>query len=83
MEYIIFIGAIIGVIIIAKVFSYPFKLIIKLLINILIGIVLMTLINIFGQDIGLHIAFNGINALISGVLGIPGVILLAILSFMI
>ncbi len=81
MEYIIFVTAIIGVIIVAKIFSWPVKIIFKLLANISIGVFMMILINLFASPIGLHIPFNTITAIISGVLGIPGIILLCILRY--
>lgn len=81
MQYLIFIGCIIAVIIIAKILSWPFKIIFKLLINIFLGGLLLLIVNIFGAGFGLHIPFNTITALTSGVLGIPGVILLIILQY--
>ncbi|MCX8074943.1 MAG: pro-sigmaK processing inhibitor BofA family protein [Clostridia bacterium] len=83
MQYILFVGIIIAIIIIAKLLSWPFKLIFKLVANILIGLVLILLVNIFGSPIGLHIPFNTITALVAGILGIPGVILLVIFNYII
>lgn len=81
MTYLIFFGCIIAVIIIAKLLAWPFKLIFKLIINIIIGGLLLLIVNTFGASFGLHIPFNAITALVSGILGVPGVILLIILQY--
>lgn len=81
MQYIIFILCIIAVIIIAKIFSWPLKKIIKLVINIIVGLIMILLVNVFGDEIDLHIPFNIVTALISGILGVPGVICLIVLHY--
>jgi len=81
MQYLIFFGCIIAVVIIAKILSWPFKIIFKLILNILLGAVLIIIVNTFGSGFGLHIPFNAVTALTSGILGIPGVILLIILQY--
>ncbi len=81
MEYLVFIGCIIAVFIIAKVLSWPFKLIIKLIVNILLGGLLLYVVNLAGSVIDFSIPFNWITALIAGILGVPGVVLLAIFQF--
>jgi len=81
MQYLIFFGCIIAIFIIAKILSWPFKMIIKLVLNVLLGVVLILVVNTFGAGFGLHIPFNTITALIAGILGIPGVLLLIILHY--
>ncbi len=81
MQYVIFCLCVIAVIIVAKIFSWPFKKILKLLINIAIGIILIIITNIFGENIGLHIPFNIVTAVISGTLGIPGVLALIVIHY--
>ena len=58
----------------------PFKVIVKLIINALIGGVVLLLINLFGGGIGLQIGINPVTALVAGILGVPGVILMIILQ---
>lgn len=82
MQYVIFFGAIIAIIIIAKILSWPLKIIFKLLINIGLGIAAIALINIFGTSIGLYIPFNMITAVVAGFLGLPGVVILIIFSYL-
>lgn len=81
MQYIIFSLCIIAMVIVAKIFSWPLKKIFKLIINIALGILLILITNIFGERIGLHIPFNFVTAIISGTLGVPGVICLIILHY--
>ncbi|MEG2310538.1 MAG: pro-sigmaK processing inhibitor BofA family protein [Clostridia bacterium] len=69
-----------SIIILAKVFSFPVKIIFKLLLNVIIGIVILLCINYFGANHGITIPFNEITALVCGLLGIPGVILLTIIA---
>lgn len=55
---------------------------IKLLFHALIGFVALFLFNFFGSIIGLSLELSWINALITGVLGLPGVILLLLLRYL-
>lgn len=81
MEYLIFIVTIIAVIVIAKLFTWPLRKIFKLVLNVLIGLALILIVNNFGAGIGLHIPFNKITAVISGLFGIPGVLCLIVLHY--
>lgn len=81
MGYIVLILSIVAVIVIAKVFSWPFKKILKLIFNIILGLIMILIVNVFGQDLGLHIPFNIVTALISGILGLPGVISLIVINY--
>lgn len=71
---------IIGVLIlfvVLKVLSMPMKIIIKLVVNAVIGMIVIYVLNLFG--VGLIL--NWITALIVGFLGVPGVIIVAVLQF--
>lgn len=81
MEYFIFVIAIIAVVTVAKLLSWPFRKISKLVINVLVGLVLIVLVNNFGAGIGLHIPFNTVTAIVSGIFGVPGVICLVIIHY--
>ena len=76
----IYVACIIGIMIIGKIFIIPIKIIIKLIMNSILEAILLYLINLIGVMWGLHIGINLITVIIVGVLGIPGAILLAILS---
>lgn len=56
------------------------KSLISLLINILLGIVVIWLVNMFGGSLGIAIPLNFITALVVGILGLPGVIILILLN---
>lgn len=78
-----FIIAIAVLFIVLKILSLPMKLIIKLVVNGLIGGVVIWLINLIGASFGFAITLNWITALVVGILGIPGVIILAIIQLFI
>ena len=82
MQYVILTLCVIAVTIIAKIFSWPLKKILKLIFNILFGLGLLLITNIFGENIGLHIPFNIVTAVISGLLGTPGVVCLIALNYL-
>ena len=82
-EYIVLIVAAIAVIIVAKLLAWPIKKIIKLAINVGLGVLMIYLVSTFGGAIGITIPFNIVTALIAGVFGVPGVILLIIIGFFI
>lgn len=82
-EYIVLIFAAIAVIIVAKLLAWPVKKIIKLAINVGLGVIMIYLVNTFGGAIGITIPFNIITALIAGIFGVPGVILLIFIGFFI
>ena len=79
-------GAIILIFLVGKVFFWPIKLILKLLLSSAVGGALILLLNVLAGAIGtaeaagVLIPLNPLNALIVGVLGLPGAILLLILA---
>ena len=66
--------------IIGMILVIPIKILIKLLINGIIGGIALILFNLVGTLFGLSIVVNPLNAIIVGILGVPGVILLLILQ---
>ena len=77
-------GTIIGLLIlvgIAKILGFSFKMMIKLLINAVSGAIALFLFNIIGGIFGIGIPITFLNALITGIFGIPGVVFLLILQF--
>ena len=59
-----------------RLLSVPLRRMLKLLLNAAIGYAGLMLFNFFGDFIGLQIATNWITILVTGILGLPGVILL-------
>ena len=81
MQYLVFIGAVVAVFIILKILAWPIKKMVKVLINIAIGAVLLFIVNFVGGYFNFNIPINWVSALVVGLLGIPGVVILAILQF--
>ena len=73
--------AVIVVIVLIRVISAPIKLIFKLLINTVIGFAVLYLVNLIGQNFSITIEMNVLHAVIVGIFGIPGVIVLILLQF--
>ena len=67
--------------VLCKLLSAPLRLLGTLVINALVGALVLLLVNWIGGLFGLSIAINPLNALITGVLGAPGVILLLVLQW--
>lgn len=58
----------------------PIKWALKLLLNALFGFIILFVVNFFGGFIGINITVGWISALVAGILGIPGVILLILIE---
>ncbi len=65
---------------IIKIFATPIKWAFKLLINALLGFVMLFIFNYLGGFIGLSITVGWLSAIVAGVLGIPGIILLLLVE---
>lgn len=68
--------------IIGRIFIVPLKFILKLVFNSIIGGILIFIINLIGGIFNFHIGLNIITAIIVGILGVPGAILLVILNIL-
>ena len=64
---------------VVQLFSTPLRLALKVLLNTLLGFGALFLTNLAGGVTGLTLGMNLLNALIIGVLGIPGLVLLVLL----
>ncbi len=81
MEYLIsFIAGILILLVFTFILKISSKLIIKLLLNALIGGIVIFLINFFGSPLGISIELTFFSAIIVGIFGVFGVILLLILG---
>lgn len=63
-----------------KIIAKPIKWILKLLLNALLGLVILVVVNYLGAFVGLKITVGWISALVAGVLGLPGVVLLLLIE---
>jgi inhibitor of the pro-sigma K processing machinery len=59
----------------------PIKFILKLILNTVVGFLALFAINFLGAAIGISVAVNWTNAVIVGVLGLPGVALILLLRW--
>ena len=73
---------VLAVIVVLRILAKPIRFFFKLLINTVLGFVLLWLINFFGGGIGIALELSLMNALIVGLLGIPGVLLLLAVHFL-
>lgn len=71
--------AVLAIFILLRILSKPIRFIFKMLLNALFGFVVLFILNFFGDVFGISVELNFLNALIVGVLGIPGVILVLLL----
>ncbi len=77
------IAYVIGIVLVALIFfilTKPFKWILKTVLNGLLGGIMLIIINSIGAEIGLMIPINPLNALLVGILGFPGVLLLVLIG---
>ena len=84
MDFTMILPILIGVailFIVLKLLALPMKLIIKLVINGIVGGIIIFVVNLIGANFGFVIDLNWITALLVGFLGVPGVIIVAILQF--
>lgn len=79
----VILGCIVVLWIVGKIFSAPLKALFKLIVNSVLGGLLIFIINLIGSAWGFHIGLNVVTAVLVGILGIPGAILLIILKLFI
>ncbi len=75
-----FLGGLIFLYFLGMLLVVPIKIITKLIFNGVIGGVVLILFNLVGGLFGFFIPINPLSAVVVGILGIPGVILLLILQ---
>ena len=81
MHYLTIILIALVVLALAKfIFHVNAKRLIELIVNIVLGLIVLWLINKFGGSLGISIPINFITALVVGILGVPGVIILLLLN---
>ena len=71
-------AVLLGIFLLFKIFGWSIKIFIKLLINAVIGGVILVVVNLVGGLIGITLPINWITCLITGIFGVPGVIVLII-----
>lgn len=71
--FLMYAAAIIAVFLFGRVLLIPIKMMLKLMANSLMGGAVLFLLNVIGNGAGIAIPLNIITAVITGVLGLPGV----------
>lgn len=72
-------GGLLLVYLVGMVLVVPLKWLVRLLVNSVIGFLILAAINAVGMPLlGFSIPLNLVNVLVSGVLGVPGVVLLVL-----
>ena len=64
-----------------RVFSSPFRLALKLLLNTLLGFLALGIVRLTAGITGIALGLNLWNALVIGVLGLPGFVLLLLVQW--
>ena len=64
-----------------RILRKPIKWALKLLLSAVLGFVGLALVNLLGSTVGISLNVNWFNALVSGILGIPGVLLLLLFKY--
>ncbi len=78
--FITYVGVIVMFFVFGKIFYWPIKVAFKLAINSILGGCILLLINYLGMGFDIFIPVNLLNACIVGILGLPGTIMLLILT---
>lgn len=83
INILVFVTCICLMFIIGKIFIVPIKWILKLVINSILGGILIWIINLIGGIWAFHIGLNAYTAILIGILGVPGVLLLILIKLLI
>ena len=81
MYFLIVIGFCLLAVLFIKLLIKPIGWAIKLLFHALIGYAALFLLNFFGSTVGITLELNWTNALITGIFGLPGVVVLLIAKY--
>lgn len=77
---IIYVACICFLFLFGRIFILPIKSVLKLVLNSILGGLIIYLINLIGGLFSFHIGLNYITAILVGILGVPGAVLLVILK---
>lgn len=64
-----------------RVFSAPLRLALKLLVNTLLGFLALWIVTVTSPFTGIALGLNLLNALVIGILGLPGFVLLLLVQW--
>ena len=70
------------VLVVFIILKKPIKIVLKLILNTAVGFIVLFALNWLGAFVGITVAINWINAVIVGVLGVPGVALILLINWL-
>ena len=76
------VAAAIGILLLLRIFTRPIKKIFKFILHAVFGFLLLWLVNYFGGSFGVHLEPTLVNCLVAGFIGIPGVLILLALYYL-
>ncbi len=81
-EILLAIAAVLAVLLVLRLFAAPLRLALKVLVNTAIGFLALIVVNLTASITGVAVGVNLINAVVIGVLGLPGFVLLLLMQWM-
>ena len=79
---VILVVAVLAALLVIKLLTAPIRFAFKLLLNALSGFVVLFLVNFLDSFVGISLGINWFNALVVGFLGVPGVVLLLLIKYL-
>lgn len=65
-----------------RIFARPLKWLLKLLLNGVLGGLILAAVNFVGGFAGVQVIINPLSSFIAGILGVPGVILVILMQYL-
>ena len=76
------VAAVVGILLLLRIFTRPLKKIVKFILYAVFGFLLLFLVNYFGAPLGVYLEPTLVNCLVSGFIGIPGVLILLAIHYL-
>lgn len=64
-----------------RILRLPLKLLMKLALHALTGFIFLFILNFLGSSVGISLEIDALHCIIAGALGVPGVILMLIVKY--
>ncbi len=78
-----YVAGLVIIFIFCRIFIKPIRWLVRLLINSILGGLILAAVNFVGGFAGITIIINPITSMLAGLLGVPGIILVIILQYII
>ncbi|RDY71001.1 MULTISPECIES: pro-sigmaK processing inhibitor BofA family protein [Halobacillus] len=78
---ILLLGLAIPLLLIIGMPTKPLKVVGQVMTRLIVAVILLFFVNLFGAQFGLHVPINGFTAIVSAILGVPGVLSLTAIHF--